>query len=84
MRRHWDPLQVADVPEAKDEYQRYLTGVYRLLERGASAREIANHLVQLETDELGFKDTDPKMLIPLARKLLTLKERFNIGSRGAG
>jgi hypothetical protein len=35
--------------------------------------------VQVETDALGFEDTDAKMLIPVARKLLIIKYRFSIG-----
>jgi hypothetical protein len=75
--RHWDPVGVADVPEAHAEYEAYVGGVYRLLASGASAREIAEHLVDVETRQLGFKDTDPKTLIPVAEKLRRLNVRLS-------
>jgi hypothetical protein len=78
--RHWDPIGIADVPEAQDEYQVYVGGVYRLLASGASSRQIAQHLVNIETSQLGFKDTDPKMLIPLAERL----KRLEIGLTSGG
>ena len=74
--RNWDPIVVADVPEAQDEYDRYVGGVYRLLASGASARQIAEHLVSIETQTLGFEDTKPDMLIPLAEKLKRLDIRL--------
>ena len=70
--RSWDPLGVRDEPAAANEYEAYVGGVYRLLASGASARDIAKHLADLETGLLGYPDTDPKMLIPLANKLLRL------------
>ena len=32
----WDPIGFNDVPEASDEYDSYIGGVYQLLEQGAS------------------------------------------------
>jgi hypothetical protein len=75
--RHWDPIGVRDEPGAQDEYNAYVGGVYRLLASGASAKEIATHLVNVETEQLGFKDTDPTMLIPLANRLKRLNIRLS-------
>ncbi len=58
----------------------YVGGVYRLLVSGAGVLELAEHLAQVETDALGFADTDPKMLIPVAKKLLKLNTKLE--SRG--
>jgi len=80
LRRNWDPIGVRDVPEIGDEYDAYVGGVYRLLVSGASVRELAEHLAEVETEALGFADTDPKMLIPVAKKLLKLNA--SLGSRG--
>lgn len=77
--RHWDPIGVKNEPKARDEYDSYVGGVYRLLVSGASAKEIAKHLVDMETRQLGFEDTDPKMLIPLAYKLKRLNVRLSSG-----
>jgi hypothetical protein len=75
--RHWDPIGIADVPEQQDEYEAYVGGVYRLLASGTSAREIAEHLVDIERQQLGFKDTEPRMLIPLAERLKRLNVRLS-------
>src|SRR5881296_3827439 len=72
LRRHWDPIGIKHNPAAQDEYDTYVWGVYRLIAAGATARQLAEHLVQIETDRLGFVDTDPKLLIPVAEKLLKL------------
>ena len=61
--------------ETRGEYDAYVGGVYRLLASSASDKEIANHLVQVETDMLGYRDTDPKMLVPVVRKLRGLHVR---------
>src|SRR6266496_4651248 len=74
--RNWDPIGVRNVPQAQDEYDAYVGGVYRLIASGATARELAEHLARLEAEQLGFQDTDPKMLIPLAKKLLKLNVKL--------
>jgi hypothetical protein len=81
--RNWDPIGIKDVPQAQDEYDAYVGGVYRLLASGATARQIAEHLARLEAEQLGFADTDPKMLIPLAEKLMNLNVRLKSGGSAA-
>lgn len=80
--RNWDPLGVKDVPQGQDEYDAYVGGVYRLIASGASARQIAEHLMRIESDHLGYPDTSPKMLIPLANKLLRLNIKLESGGSG--
>jgi len=81
--KNWDPIGIKDVPQARDEYDAYVGGVYRLLASGATAKQIAEHLVRIETEQIGFADTDPKMLIPLAEKLLRLDVRLHSDGTGA-
>jgi len=81
--RNWDPIQVKDVPQARDEYDAYIGGVYRLLSSGATALQIAEHLVRIETEQLGYQDTDPKMLIPVAEQLMRLNVRLESGGSAA-
>ncbi len=52
--REWDPIGMRDVLEAKDEYDGYVGGVYRLLANGASTLELAEHLARIERDDMGF------------------------------
>ena len=81
--RNWDPIGVHDRPKAHDEYEAYVGGVYRLIASGATARELAEHLARVEADQLGFQDTDPKTLIPVAEKLLKLNVRLESGGSAA-
>lgn len=52
--REWDPIGVRDVPEAQDEYDSYVGGVYRLLASNASADELVEHLDEIETAGMGL------------------------------
>src|SRR5437899_3062123 len=77
LHRHWDPIGVRDEPRAQAEHAAYVAGVYRLIVSGATPRQLAEHLVRIETERLGFQDTDPKMLVPVAKKLLKLNVRLD-------
>jgi hypothetical protein len=71
----WDPIGVSDEPAAANEYDSYIWGVYGLLKRSASDEEIAEHLLTIETEGMGFVDCDGKpfataqALLPVARSL---------------
>jgi hypothetical protein len=69
--RDWDPVHVQDVPDAQDEYDSYIAGVYRLLAGGASESEIAAHLASIERESMGIS-TDAAALLPVARRLMQL------------
>lgn len=76
--QEWDPVGVADIPQAQDEYDSYVGGVYRLLASEASAAEIAEHLYQIEVQSMGYDEraTAPADLLPVAEKLLRLDVRL--------
>ena len=48
----WDPIGVNDVPEAADEYDSYIGGVFDLLERGASEESIRAYLRNIEVEAM--------------------------------
>jgi len=75
LRRHWDPIG-ADTRPA--EFAAFVAKVERLIEMQVRPRELAEYLVRVETESLGYQDSDPKMLVPVAKKLL----RLNVSSRG--
>jgi hypothetical protein len=50
----WDPIGVSDIPEAQDEYDSYVGGIYRLLASGASEYQIIERLYNLETVDMGL------------------------------
>ena len=50
----WDPIGVSDIPEAQDEYDSYVGGIYRLLASGASEHQIIERLYNIETVGMGL------------------------------
>jgi hypothetical protein len=80
LRRNWDPIGADNRPE---EFTSYVSGVERLIAANVTTRELAEHLVRVETERLGYQDTDPKMLIPVAKKLLRLNLKGGPGEPAA-
>jgi hypothetical protein len=64
----WDPIGVTDVPEAADEYDSYIGGVYELLERGAPAADIAAYLREIEVGQMEMVDANRNPLLPEATR----------------
>jgi hypothetical protein len=73
----WDPIGVADVPEASGECDAYVGPICRLLASGASDDEIAQHLGGVETTAMGIEGSDWRMLIPVAHELRMVFRRLS-------
>jgi hypothetical protein len=52
--KEWDPIGISHVPEAQDEYDAYVSEVYRLLSRRVSQHEIFDYLWTIETQHMGL------------------------------
>lgn len=50
----WDPIGVADVQEAEDEYDSYIPRIHALLVSGASATFLFDYLWDVETQQMGL------------------------------
>ena len=50
----WNPIGVNGASEARDEYQSYIGGVFRLLEEHRNEEELASHLHEIETESMGL------------------------------
>lgn len=50
----WDPIGVAGVPQARDEYDGYVGPVFSLLRSGASDSEISSHLEIIASERMGL------------------------------
>ncbi|MBW4483919.1 MAG: hypothetical protein KME14_15360 [Tildeniella torsiva UHER 1998/13D] len=50
----WDPIGVAGIPGARDEYDAYLPQVFSLLKAGAGADKIADYLTEVSTQAIGL------------------------------
>src|SRR5688572_21789219 len=75
----WDPIGINDVPEAQDEYDGYVGGVYRLLAAGAMEEEIVQHLSRIEVETMGLGPVRPNShyLRNVAQTLLQLNIALN-------
>jgi len=52
----WDPIGVAGVPQARDEYDDYVGPVFTLLRSGASDADISAYLEQIVVNRMGLPD----------------------------
>lgn len=69
----WDPIGVADVPEAQDEYRGYIRGIYDVAVEARSVRAVAEHLVKIERGHMGLSGWRKwKARLPVAQKILNL------------
>ena len=50
----WDPIGVAGVPQARDEYDAFLPHVFALLCARAPSEEIVDFLVTTQTETMGL------------------------------
>jgi hypothetical protein len=69
---NWDPIGVGHIPECRDEYRRYVRGVYDVAVGTRSARAVAEHLVKIEREHMGLFAWRWKPRLPVAQKILEL------------
>jgi hypothetical protein len=51
----WDPIGVAGVPQARDEYQGYVSRVFGMLYEGCGPSAIAAYLSEVSVDAMGLR-----------------------------
>jgi hypothetical protein len=52
--KEWDPIGVAEVPQAQDEYDSYIHEIHGMLIRHESKTKITDHLSWIETEHMGL------------------------------
>jgi hypothetical protein len=70
--RDWDPIGINDVPEAQDEYDSYIGGVYQLLASHSSRDQIVAYLATIESETMGLGVPNPERLTRVANQLFAL------------
>lgn len=66
----WDPVGVAGIPQARDEYDSYVPQVFRLLKGTGDGKEVAEYLHWLSTEHIGMganRDHDAEVVQVLLR-----------------
>ncbi|MBB1424742.1 hypothetical protein H5200_23045 [Pseudoalteromonas sp. SG43-7] len=69
----WDPIGVADIPGARDEYHSYLPKVFKLVLNDSKNHEISSYLEKVESGSMGLTPY-PKKNLEVANLLLETKE----------
>lgn len=69
----WDPIGVAGIPEALDEYDGYLGKIAQLLRAHVSADDLADHLQQIRTEAMGLPP-DRSLDVSVAEALIAWYE----------
>ena len=64
----WDPIGVSDTPEAADEYDMYIGGIFGLLQRGESLAAICAYLREVEVDRMGMVDASGRPFMPETKR----------------
>jgi hypothetical protein len=54
MLEDWDPIGIAHLPEAQDEYDSYISTIHKMLTSRRPRHEIFDYLWWLETDHMGL------------------------------
>ena len=79
--RHWDPIGVSGIEDARDEYQTYLPQVYQLALEGDRAK-IADYLFTVAVERMGLT-TLRNQHLAAADKILAAKVQAGLGDRDA-
>ena len=72
----WDPIGVAEIPEAVDEYDAYIGGIYRLLYSHGSVEDVARHLHEIVISSIGLSSRGIEDHRDVAEKLCALDVRL--------
>ncbi len=70
--QEWDPIGVKDIPEAQDEYDSYVWGVYSRLIRQVPQQELFDYLWEMETVDMGLYG-NPSHTEAIVEKLIALR-----------
>lgn len=67
----WDPIGIQDIPEAQDEYDSYVSDIYKLIQSKRTESEVFDYLWGIETEHMGLSG-DKKHTQTIAHKLFKL------------
>lgn len=75
--RDWDPIGISEEFEIRDEYDAYISPVYRILVGTRSVADLVECLGRIEREELGITRTKTELLTKVASKLLDLEVKLD-------
>ena len=75
--KEWDPIGVAGIKEAREEYYSYLAHIFSLVKQHANAKEIAEYLHWVVNERMGM-NSNLEHHLPYAEKIIAVaKNTFN-------
>ena len=74
--KEWDPIGIADVPDAQDEYDGYVASIHKLLIQQRPTTEVFDYLWWLETEHMGLKG-DRQATWRFAERLIRLPDELD-------
>ena len=76
--KDWDPIGVADVPQAQDEYDSYIHEIHGMLIRHVSRVELIDHLWWIESEGMGLYGNRGRTEVVVDR-LIALRDEIERG-----
>jgi len=58
----WDPIGIHDVAETKDEYERYVSTLMKMLLADKSSDALCERLLQIEREDMGLPGNSDRAL----------------------
>lgn len=77
--REWDPIGIADEPNAQDEYDSYIHEVHGMLIRHEPRHRLVDHLWWIETEHMGLFGNRSRTEA-VADRLIGLREEIEEGA----
>ena len=74
----WDPIGVSDTPEAADEYDLYIGGVYELLAQRASQSSMEDYLRRIEVERMELVDAAGEPLMSEGKRKAAALSLINL------
>lgn len=73
--REWDPIGVADIPQAQDEYDGYVGEIYSMLIRHIPRSQLVDHLWWIETEHMALHGNRQKTE-EIADRMLAIRDQL--------
>jgi len=71
--KEWDPTGIQDIPEAQDEYDSYISSIYKLIKSSKTENELFDYLWWIETEHMGISGNKKHTKV-IAQKLFILSD----------
>ena len=71
----WDPIDINEYCNCRDEYDSYAPAIVRLLLSDCDEYKLTAHLCELQRSSMGLSEIDEEVSRSVARRLLDLAHR---------